>query len=287
MISTDCDEHIIEAIGRCRVVIRNGEVVEVGEPQITDCPLAKRFAVPVKDFSKDAIKANIEHRIKAFGMCTPRRDVLATEDFVGFGASEILSCAMRSHLVDAAVLASDGAGTVVVTTPAMIQGIGGRMSGLVSTTPIKEVMDRIESKGGFVLDHQTAKLDQPAGVRLAEKKGFRNIAVTVAGAESAEIIRREHPGAIIFVVHTSGLTEDEARRIAGTADLVTGCASKTVRSIIGPKALLQAGAAIPIFALTVRGKELVARRIVETTAPIFLKSSKLPVLGDDQPGPLI
>ena len=287
MVTTDCDEHIIEAIGRCRVVIRNGEVVEVGEPKITGCPLAKRFAVPVRDFSKDAIKANIEHRIRAFGMCTPRRDVLATGDFVGFGASEILSCAMRSHLIDAAVLASDGAGTVVVTTPAMVQGIGGRMSGLVSTTPIPEVIERIESNGGFVLDHNTAKLDQPAGARLAAKKGFRSFAVTVAGAESAEIIRREFPGAIIFVVHTSGLSEDEAGRLADVADLVTGCASKTVRSIIGPRALLQAGAAIPIFALTVRGKEFIAHRIVETTTPIFLKSSKLPVLGDDQPGPLI
>ena len=41
------DEHIIEAIGRSRIVIRNGRVVEVGEAQITDCPLAKRFASPI------------------------------------------------------------------------------------------------------------------------------------------------------------------------------------------------------------------------------------------------
>ncbi|HXX55853.1 MAG TPA: DUF2099 family protein, partial [Methanoregula sp.] len=68
---------------------------------------------------------------------------------------------------------------------------------------------------------------------------------------------------------------------------VTGCASKTVREIIGPKALLQAGAAIPIFALTVRGKEVIARRIVESTATIFLKGEKLPVIGPGQPGPLI
>ncbi|HVN74375.1 MAG TPA: methanogenesis marker 8 protein [Methanoregula sp.] len=287
MVSEDCDEHVIEAIGRCRVVIRNGEVVEVGEPQIGDCPLAKRFAVPVKEFSKEAIQANIEHRIRAFGMCTPRREVLADEDFVGFGASELLSSAMRGGLIDAAVLASDGAGTVVVTTPRMIQGIGGRMSGLVSTTPLREVMDRIEKHGGFVLDHATAKLDQPAGVRLAVKKGFHRIAVTVAGAETAEIIRRENPDALIFVVHTSGLSADEARRLAATADLVTGCASKNVREIIGPRALLQAGAAIPIFALTVRGKEVIARRIVESAATIFLKGEKLPVVGSGQPGPLI
>ncbi len=41
------DEHILEAIGRCRVVIRNGEVIEVGEARITSCPLTKKFAHPI------------------------------------------------------------------------------------------------------------------------------------------------------------------------------------------------------------------------------------------------
>ncbi len=63
------DEHIIEAIGRSRIVIRNGRVVEVGEALISDCPLAKRFAYPIPAITKDAIRQNIEHRIKAFGMC--------------------------------------------------------------------------------------------------------------------------------------------------------------------------------------------------------------------------
>ena len=46
------DEHIIEAIGRCRVVIRDGKVVEVGEAMIKDCPLAKRFAFPYPNSPK-------------------------------------------------------------------------------------------------------------------------------------------------------------------------------------------------------------------------------------------
>ena len=284
MVAPECDEHVIEAIGRCRVVIRNGEVVEVGDPQITDCPLAKRFAVPVAEISKEAIRANIEHRIRAFGMCTPRREVLATEDFVGFGASELISSGMRAGMIDAAVLACDGAGTTVVTTPAMVQGIGGRMSGLVTTTPIEEVMDRIETHGGFVIDRGTAKLDQPGGVELAVKKGYRAVAVTVAGPEAAEIVRRNHPDVLIFVVHTSGISGHEADRLSRVADLVTGCASKTVRDIIGPKALLQAGASIPVFALTKRGKELIAHRIVESKDTIFVKSARLPVAGTSSPG---
>ncbi|MDD2788687.1 DUF2099 family protein, partial [Methanoculleus sp.] len=62
------DEHIIEAAGRCRVVIRNGRVVEVGTPQIRDCPLARRFACPVEEITPEAIQRNIEARIRSFGM---------------------------------------------------------------------------------------------------------------------------------------------------------------------------------------------------------------------------
>ncbi|HXW99163.1 MAG TPA: DUF2099 family protein, partial [Methanomicrobiales archaeon] len=122
------DEHIIEAIGRTRIVVRDGKVVEVGEPCITECPLARRFAVPVADFSPDAIRANLENRIASFGMCTAARDVMDNRDFVGFGASELLSAGLRAGLIDAAVLACDGAGTVIAPKPALIQGIGGRMS---------------------------------------------------------------------------------------------------------------------------------------------------------------
>ena len=33
------DERIIEAVGRTRVIIRNGRVVSAGEPLIRECPL--------------------------------------------------------------------------------------------------------------------------------------------------------------------------------------------------------------------------------------------------------
>ena len=92
------DEHIIEAVGRSRIVIRNGRVVEVGEAQIRDCPLARRFACPIPDIGKESVKANIEHRIRAFGMCTPDREVLDNREFVGFGASEILRTALATGL---------------------------------------------------------------------------------------------------------------------------------------------------------------------------------------------
>jgi putative methanogenesis marker protein 8 len=281
------DEHIIEAIGRSRIVIRNGRVVEVGEAQITDCPLAKRFAYPIPAITKDSIKMNIEHRIKAFGMCTENREVLDTREFVGFGASELLSFGLQVGIIDAAVLACDGAGTVIVTKPAMAQGIGGRMSGLVKTSPHKSVMDRIEEGGGFVLDRDHARIDQLAGVALAIAEGFRNIAVTVAIPDTAEIIRRIHPETLIFAVHVTGLSQDEAEKLVTASDLVTSCASKTIRETAGAGALLQAGISVPIFAMTQKGKLLILEKIRQSDEPVLVKPTRLPALGDKQPSPLI
>ena len=129
------DEHVIEAVGMTRVVIRDGTVVETGEPKIRSCPLAKRFTNPVDPITSEAVAANISSRIQRFGMCTRDRMVLDKETFVLFGASELMNTGLRTGTLDAAVIACDGAGTVIVRSPEMVQGIGGRMSGLVSTTP--------------------------------------------------------------------------------------------------------------------------------------------------------
>ena len=281
------DEHVIEAIGRCRIVIRNGQVAEVGESLIRDCPLAKRFACPIPDIKKESVKANIEHRIKAFGMCTPGREVMDTREFVGFGASELLSFGLHKGLLDAVVLACDGAGTVVATKPAMAQGIGGRMSGLVSTTPYPEVMDRIERNGGFVLDRDHASIDQLAGVAMALTRGFRKIAVTVARPQTAEVIRRVHSKTLIFGVHVTGLSKPEAEMLVAASDLVTSCASRTIREAVKKNALVQAGTAIPIFAMTMAGKNLIMEKIRLSTESVLVKSTKLPVLADQQPDPLV
>ena len=280
-------EHIIEAIGKCRVVVRDGEVVEVGEPLIADCPLAKRFAYPVPAITKDAVKANISHRIGSFGMCTARREVTDRREFVGFGASEILSSALGSGLLDAVVLACDGAGTVVAVRPELVQGIGGRMSGLVKTCPIPAVITRIEENGGIVVDRDTARIDQAAGVAAAAARGYGRIAVTVADPETAGRIRREYPGAIIVAVHVSGVTAGEAERLVAASDIVTSCASGPVRRIAGKRALVQAGTAIPVFALTQTGKRLVIGKIAGSNEPLVIRMAKLPVGGDARPDPLV
>jgi putative methanogenesis marker protein 8 len=281
------DEHIIEANGRARIVIRNGDVVEVGEPLIRNCPLAQRFAHPIPEMNKEHIAANIRYRIAAFGMCTPDRQVEDDREFVGFGASEILSFGMKMGLIDAVVLACDGAGTVIVTRPSMVQGIGGRMSGLVSTTPYSSVISRIKAGGGIVLDPEDATMDQVAGVARAVEEGFTWIAVTAALPEDALAIRRMFPDVMIVGVHVTGLSYDESQALVAASDLVTACASGHIREIAGKKALVQAGVSIPVFAMTKKGKELLIEKIRQSDDPVLIKPTKLPSLGGNQPDPLI
>jgi putative methanogenesis marker protein 8 len=281
------DEHIIEAIGKCRVVVRNGEVVEVGPPLIARCPLAERFAKPVVEITPGAVKENWENRIRQFGMCTERRQVLGKGEFVGFGASELISAGLKFGIVDSAVIASDGAGTVIVTSPDLVQGIGGRMSGLVRTSPIPAVIARIEEHGGIVLDPISARMDQVAGTVLAYAEGFKNVAVTVALPSDATKIRNLCPEALIIAVHTTGLSREEVEELSASADLITACASRWVREIAGSRALLQAGTAIPVFAMTKRGKSLILDKLKESDEQVFVKGAKLPFAGDVQPTPLI
>ncbi|MDI6876500.1 MAG: DUF2099 family protein [Methanomicrobiales archaeon] len=281
------DEHIIEAIGRCRVVIRNGRVVEVGPPIIRECPLARRFARPVHEITEDAVRENIENRIQSYGMFTPRREIVSDRDFVLFGASELLSSGLRQGLLDCVVLVCEGAGTVLVQNPALVQGIGGRMSGLVSTSPIPQLISAIEEQGGVVLDRETARIDLAAGVQRACDAGFRQVGVTVADPDVAAEIRRRFPDSLIFGVHTTGISRGGAERLVQAADLVTACASRTVREAAGRVALLQAGAAIPVFAITPRGKEIVLAKLRESGDPLLVKSEKLPFEGGSTPSPLL
>jgi putative methanogenesis marker protein 8 len=281
------DEHIIEAIGKCRIVVRNGEVVEVGPPLITRCPLAERFAKPVKEITPGAVKENWENRISQFGMCTEHRQVLGKGEFVGFGASELISAGLKFGIIDSAVIASDGAGTVIVASPDLVQGIGGRMSGLVRTTPIPAVIAKIKEHGGIVLDPTSARMDQVAGTVLAYTEGFKNVAVTIALPSDATKIRNLCPDALIIAVHTTGLSREEVEELSASADLITACASRWVREIAGSRALLQAGTAIPVFAMTKRGKSLVLDKLKESDEQVFVKGAKLPFAGDVQPTPLV
>jgi putative methanogenesis marker protein 8 len=281
------DEHIMEALGKTRVVVKNGIVIEVGEASIKECPLAKRFARPVNSFDKDSVRANIEERIKSAGMFTKDRHLLSCDDFVPFGASELIATGLRAGLIDAAVIASDGAGTVVVTNPNLAQGIGGKMSGLVKTSPIKEIIKGIEANGGRVLDPSTTVIDQRKGAALAKDLGHNNIAVTVTNPADAKAIRAVNPRALIIGVHLTGISKEDAELLIEHSDIVPGCASKWIREMAGKVALLQAGVSIPVFALSKRGKDLIAEKVKETQLKLLVKVERLPFQGEKEPRPLV
>jgi putative methanogenesis marker protein 8 len=280
------DEHVLEAIGKARIVIRDGEVVEVGPPLLKKCPLARRFARPVVEMNCDAIRANLEERIRGYGMCTEAREILSDRDFVIFGASELISCGIRRGILDSAVIVCEGAGTVVVDDPRLVQGIGGRMSGLISTTPIRKVIQAIEEQGGHPLS-STARIDQVAGTARAYALGYRMVAVTVADAATAVTLRTEFPEALLFGVHLTGVSREEAEKLIDACDLISACASAEIRAIAARSALLQAGGSVPVFALTDKGKQLVLEKLRETDSPLFVKAGALPVEMGEQPEPLI
>ena len=92
-------------------------------------------------------------------MCTPDR-VVEMDDLVTVGISEILKTNMEKGNIDCVVGVCDGAGTVLMTNPRVVQGVGGRVSGLISTTPIPEVIKNLEEKDSIVLYPDTAELNQ-------------------------------------------------------------------------------------------------------------------------------
>jgi len=75
--------------------------------------------------------------------------------------------------------------------------------------------------------------------------------------------------------------------LVSAADLVTSCASRTLREVAGKKALLQAGVAVPIFAVTKKAKELIIEKIRQSNEQVLFKTTRLPALSEQQPEPLI
>lgn len=278
--------HIMELFGKTRIVVRDGKVVEVGEPIADWCPVFSKVA-QVSRLTAEEAKKNMEYRIKELGMFTPeRRFDLGV--FVNFGASEIMMTALRRGLIDSTVTVCDGAGTVITNNPALVQGMGALMSGLIETEPIPEIIEGIESRGGVVLDKECARIDQIAGVRKTCQLGYKNIAVSVAAPQDAKELRtlekESSINLILIGTHLTGLQHREAEFIK-EMDIVTGCASKVVRKTVKP--LLQAGTSVPMFALTQKGKELLLERAKEVDAPLLVNTSQLPVLPEHkQPKPL-
>jgi putative methanogenesis marker protein 8 len=278
------DRHVFEALGKTKVVVENGKVVEVGTPLLRYCRLWEKIR-GIKELNERTVKENIEFRIQDFGMCTGER-VVEMDAFVGFGASETFMTALRRGLLDCTVTVCEGAGTVITANPALVQGIGARLSGVIETAPIEGIIKKMKDKGGQILD--PPRIDQAAGVQMALELGYKRVGVTVSTVEDAQHCRAISEHAVIFGVHLTGISRKDAEEFCDIADLITACASPHIRELAKEKALLQAGTAVPIFALTRMGKDLLLERAKEVNDPLLLNTMRLPVLPEEkQPKPLV
>ena len=271
--------HIVELMGKTKVVIKDGKVIEVGEPEIEWCPLISKMD-GVQKIISDEVKKNMESKISDFGMFTARRKLIGNDTFVAFGASEIMMSGLSSGFIETTVTACDGAGTVISNNPALVQDIGGRMSGLVETEPIEGVINGIQELGGTVLDPNTATIDPVGGIRKAVELGYKKIAVTVADSKTAKQLRELENelkiDIIVIGVHVTGISKEEAQILLKNSDIVISCASKYIRELAEP--LVQVAAAISLFALTQKGKELVIERAKDIKRPILINTTDLPVV---------
>ena len=271
--------HVYEVLGMSRVVIVDGEVVEVSEPEIKYCPLFKKLC-GMESISKEKIRENIEFRIKDFGFCTENR-VVRAKDYVTFGVSEILSTALANGEIDAAVIAADGCGTAVITEPALLQGLCGRISGLVETSPLQVVLDAVGRDS--VIDPDTVPLDMIKGAELADSKGYQKFSVTVAKPEDAAALRQKYGDRVIIVgVHTSHVTHDGARKMFDNCDMITACASGPMRREAELRQdVLVAGNKVQIYGVTKTGKNLVLDKLTSIGRKPYDGEAK------DEPRPLI
>jgi len=275
-------EHEFYCCG-ARVLIEDGEIKVLTEPRITYCPLHEAI-YGTKNLDREAVKRTVEMKVKGLGFCCEDR-IFDESSVVPYGSSEIISVCMRKGLLDCAVTVCDGAGTVVADNAGLVQAIGARLTGIARTSPIRSTIRYIKAKGGRVLDEESAKIDQAEGVVKAAELAYERIAVTVASfnSDSIEKIRRfEKERTVqvaIFSVCNTCAEEGDVDRILIGADVVCASASKLIREKVGPKALLQLGLTIPVFAITRLGKELLLSYLVEFgESVVAFRTNRMPYL---------
>ncbi|WP_296849550.1 methanogenesis marker 8 protein [uncultured Methanobrevibacter sp.] len=255
------DRHVIEALGKAEVVIENGKITYIGEPVVDYCSIFDN-GQHNGDLTKEFIKSTIEKRIGEFGMCTPQRSI-DVEDTMSFGTSETLKTNMIKGNVDCVVGACEGVGTLLIDDADLVQGVGGRVSTLISTTPIDEVMDKVGREN--ILNPETAELNPLKGLEMAIERGYKNIAITIIPTEMVRDLRQypkpDDVKIFIFVAHTTNVSKNEAEMLFDYADVISGCSSINIRETAEERKPYYAGKKVPLYAVTENGKKLLNERL--------------------------
>jgi putative methanogenesis marker protein 8 len=262
------------------VQISESGVQVLTEPLLEYCPLHESL-YGTQRIDAESVQKSVEEKITDWGFCCRNRCFYA-ESVVAYGASEMMRVWLEKGLMDCAVVACEGAGTVITSSWALVQGIGARLTGIVKTSPIQETIERIKREDSVVLDGKSARIDQVEGVRRAFDLGFKQIAVSVAGfqAKAISAIRdietNANTNVLIYSVCNTRVDKTDAEHIA-QADIACASASKLLRTQIVSKAQLQLGVTIPVYALTENGKRLILAYLAEFDHKLVVfRTSKMP-----------
>jgi len=88
------------------------------------------------------MRKTLEIKIAGFGSCCGNR-AFDAEHVVAYEASEMMRVWLKKGLVDCAIVACEGAGTVITANGRLVQGIGARLTRIISISPIPEVIERV------------------------------------------------------------------------------------------------------------------------------------------------
>lgn len=304
--------HITRMFGSYVLLQRiNGELkaVEATQVPIKYCPLMVKLLKEVGGSDSDkfieAVKLEdvetqkrmmcelIDNIVIKGGYFDTNRPLNSCEANVLFGASETISSAFKSDMLDVAVIVSNNLGTILTTNDINTQGAVKRMTGLFYTSPSKDIMKEANSSKIIPVFPYSAEIDQVQGVKEAIRRGYKRIAVTLAAQDNElweEIAKLEKDGVIIykFGLCSTGINEKTAKAMLDNADIVWSCASKYVKEYIEPNAIAQVGVKIPVHIMTKKGWELVKNHLEymsnQSVANVdLIKGEEKPVFinGDD------
>ncbi len=277
--------HITRMFGSYVILQKiNGELqaVKATPVPIKYCPLMIKLLKEVGGFESEelieAIKTE-DVEMQARMMCNlinnvvikggyfdTKRPLNSCEANVLFGASETISSAFKSDMLDAAVIVSNNLGTIITTNDANTQGAVKRMTGLFYTSPSEEIINEANKSKIIPVFPYSANIDQVQGVKEAIKRGYKKIAVTFAAQDNElleQIKELEGEGVTIykFGLCSTGIDEKTAKIMLENADIVWSCASKYVKEYIEPNAIAQVGVKIPVHIMTKKGWELVRNHL--------------------------
>lgn len=298
--------HITRMFGSYILLQRiNGELkaVEATPIPIKYCPLMIKLLKEVGgDYAEALIKSleSEDKEVQIKNMCKlidevvikggyfdTNRPLNSCEANVLFGASETMSSAFKNNLIDAAVIVSNNLGTIITTNESNTQGAVKRMTGLFYTTPNKTIMDTAFESNIIPVYPYTAEINQLEGVKLAIKKGYKRIAVSVAANDNylhKELKKLETEDIKIykFGLCSTGISKETAEIMKENADVVWSCASKYVKELIEPASIAQVGIKIPVHVMTKEGWTLIKNHLEELNKSLKKQDIKL-TKGEDKP----